>query len=166
MIKKILYSLMVVIIVVGAVYSYNKVNFGRNTAMLFQVLFGDASSMGPGGRPPMDGNRGEGSAMRPEGGPGWGSSGEGAFQRKQPQGNTEGQRPDFPQGGERRQMPAFQPGGEGGQRPQGNMRRGGGPGGIISLKNVIPYAFIFSFFVLITCRIEGFVRRAFYSKSS
>ena len=166
MIKKILYALMVVIIVVGAVYSYKKVGFGRNTAMLFQVIFGDASSMGPGGRPPMDGNRDGGPVMRPEGGPGRGSSGEGTFQGKQLQGKPEGQSPNFTQGGERGQMPTFQPGSEGGRRPQGNIKTGGGPGGIISLRNVIPYAFIFSFFVIITCLIEGFIRRAFYSKSS
>jgi hypothetical protein len=45
------------------------------------------------------------------------------------------------------------------------MGKGGGPGGgIISVKNVIPYTFIFAFFVLITCVIEKSLKR-FSSKA-
>jgi hypothetical protein len=142
MLKRILYWVMVVVIVVGSVYSYNKLGFGRKTAMLFQVAFGDAANMGgPGG-------------ARPEGRPGQIASGEGGFQGgQQVQGNVPGQRPDF------------QPGGEAGGRPPQGMGKGGGPGGgTISVKNVIPYTFIFAFFVLITCVIEKSIRR-FSSKA-
>jgi hypothetical protein len=147
MIKKILYWIIVVAIVCGAVYSYNKVGFGRKTAMLFQVAFGDANSMGgPGGGQQM-GGRGPG--MRPEGAPSQGGApgGEG-FQRTPPaQGGIEGKsRGSQPPGGD-----------SGGRPPQGPG--GGGPGGsIISIRNVIPYAFIFAFFVLITCVIEGSIK--------
>jgi hypothetical protein len=143
MIKKILYWIIVVVIVGGAVYSYNKVGFGRKTAMLFQVAFGDANSMGgPGGGPPM-GGRGPG--VRPEGAPGQGGASRGGeFQGSPPsQGGAEGQN--------RGSQP---PGGQPGERPRQGME-GGGPGGsMISVRNVIPYAFIFAFFVLITCVIE------------
>jgi len=151
MIKKILYWVMVVVIVVGAVYSYNKVGFGRNTAMLFQTAFGDATSMGGPGGGPAGGGQAPG--VRPEGGPGQASSGEGGSQG----------RPAMEGAGEQ-QRPNFQPGGAGGARPQGDMKMGGGPGGIISVRNVIPYAFILAFFVLITCIIEKTIRR-FYSKA-
>jgi hypothetical protein len=135
MIKKILYGVMVVIIVGGAVYSYSKVEFGKKTAMLFQIVLGDANSMGgPGGvRPPREQNTGDGHAQgfRPEGGPGQAPSGE-----------------------------------RGGRPPQG-MGRDGGPGGrIISVNKVIPYTFIFAFFILLTCVIEKTIKRGFYSKSS
>jgi hypothetical protein len=140
MIKKILYWVIVVVVVGGAVYSYNKVGFGRKTAMLFQVAFGDANSMGgPGGAPPA-GGRGPG--MGPVGSAGKGGAPEeGGFQRTPPaQGGVEGQNR------------GPQPGGESGGRPP----QGGGPGGsIISVRNVIPYTFIFAFFVLITSVIEG-----------
>jgi hypothetical protein len=80
MIKKILYWIIFVVIVVGAVYSYSEVGFGRKTAMLFQVSFGDANSMGVHGegRPPTGQNLGSGQApnFRPEGGPGQGPFGE------------------------------------------------------------------------------------------
>lgn len=146
MIKKILYWIIVVVIVVGAVYSYNKVGFGRKSAMLFQMAFGDANGMaGPGGAPPI-GGRGPG--MPPVGASGQGVTPEGTgFQGGPPaQGSVEGQ------------GRGFQPGGEsGGRPPQGNG--GGGPGGIISVRNVIPYTFIFAFFVLITCVIEKTIRR-------
>jgi hypothetical protein len=158
MIKKILYWIIVVVIVAGAVYSYNKVGFGRSTAMLFQVVFGDSSSMGGpgGGRPPMGANMqgAQPPGMPPEGGLRQGQSGESGFRGGPPiQGNMEGQRPNF------------QPGGEGGQRPQGDMRPGGGPGGIISLRNVIPYTFIFAFFVLITGIIDRTIRKISQSRS-
>jgi hypothetical protein len=159
MIKKILYWIMVVVIVAGAVYSYNKVGFGRSTAMMFQVVFGDAGSMGGpgGGRPPMgpDMRGGQATGAPPEGVLSQGQSGERGFQGGPPlQGNMEGRRPNF------------QPGGEGGQRPQGDMRPGGAPGGIISLRNVIPYTFIFAFFVMLTYVVERTIRKISRSRSA
>ena len=157
MLKKILYALMVVVIVTGAVYSYKKVEFGRKTGMMFQIVFGDANNMGgPGGRPPMGENM-EGRqppGFGPGGERGQAPSREGGFPgRGQMEGNMEGmQRPDFPQGGERGEGP-----------PQGMGR---GPGGIISLRDVIPYTFILAFFVLITRVIEVFIKRMFYSRPS
>lgn len=143
MIKKILYWIIVVLIVGGAVYSYNKVGFGRKTAMLFQTAFGDPSSMGgPGGGRPMDGR---GPGVRPEGASGQGGApGGGEFKGSPPaQGGGEGQN--------RGSQP---PGGQSGGRPSQGPG-GGGPGGsIISVRNVIPYTFILAFFVLITCVIE------------
>jgi hypothetical protein len=137
MIKKIFYWVMIVVIVGGAVYSYNKVDFGRKTAMLFQMAFGDATSMaGPGGGPP-GGARGPGGdhGQPPQGG-------------QQAQGGVEGQNRGFQPGG----------GEQAGRPPQG-MGPGGGPGGsIISVRNVIPYTFIFAFFVLIVCVIEKSIK--------
>jgi hypothetical protein len=145
MLKRILYWVMVIVIVGGAVYSYNKLGFGRKTAMLFQVAFGDAANMGgPGGGP-----GGQAPGARPEGGPGQIAPGEGGFQGgQQGQENVQGQRPNF------------KPGNEAGGRPPQGPGRGSGPGGgIISVRNVIPYTFILAFFALITCVIEKSIRR-------
>jgi hypothetical protein len=147
MIKKALYWIIVVVIVGGAVYSYQKVGFGRKTAMLFQTAFGDANSMGgPGGGPP---GGGRGPEMNQGQAPGQGGELQGGQQA---------------QGGAENQGRGFQPGGEqGGRPPQGGGpggRPGGGPGGgIISVRNVIPYTFIFAFFALFTCVIENFINR-------
>jgi hypothetical protein len=148
MIKKILYWIIVVVIVAGAVYSYSNVGFGRKTAMLFQIVFSDPSSMAnSGGGPPM-GGRGPGMGPGESTGQG-GAPGGGGFQGGLPA--------QASAGGQSR---GFQPGGESGGRPPQGMGPGRGPGGqIISVRNVIPYAFIFSFFVLITCVIEKSVRR-------
>jgi len=142
MIKKILYWVMIVVIVGGAVYSYSKVDFGRKTAMLFQMAFGDANSMaGPGGGPP-GGARGPGGDHGQP--PGQGGVTQGG---QQVQGGVEGQNR------------GFQPGGEQGGRPPQGMGKGGGPGGsLISVRNVIPYTFIFAFFVLIVCVIEKSIK--------
>ena len=159
MLKKILYAVMIIVIVSGAVYSYKKVGFGRKIGMLFQTAFGDANNMGgPGGRPPMGGDM-EGRqrpGYRPGGEGDQSQSWEGGSQGPpQMQGSMEGrQRPDFRQGGER-----------GGRPPQG-MGRGPGPGGIISLREVIPYTFILAFFIMITRLTETFIKRRFGSKSS
>jgi hypothetical protein len=147
MIKKILYWIMVVVIVGGAVYSYQKVNFGRGLGMLYQLASGNASSMGgPGGGSPPNGG-----GQQPGGGPG---GTQGGTQKQPPMGqNVQGGRPDFQQGGRQ------------GGPPGGN---GQGPGGSwykISVRNIIPYTFILAFFVLITCVIERTVKRVFYSKT-
>jgi len=143
MIRKISYWIMVVVIVGGAVYSYSKVDFGRRTAMLFQMVLGDSNSMaGPGGGP-QGGGRGPG--MNPGQPPGQNGA----------QGNGGSQGGPQVQGGAENQARGFQPGSEQGGRPPQGMGKGGGPGGgIISVRNVIPYTFIFAFFVLITCVIE------------
>jgi hypothetical protein len=161
MIKKILYWIMVVVIVAGAVYSYQKVGFGRKIAMLYQVTSGNMA--GPGGGPPGRGQQ-------------LGTSPEGGFQRQPPmQGGAEGQSPNFQPGGEGGQRGNFPPGGEGGQRPnfQPGGRQGGPPQGMgqggswyrMSVRNILPYTFILAFFVLITCVIEKTIKRVFYSNS-
>jgi len=161
MIKKILYCLMVLIIVVGAEYSYSKVGFARKTAMMFQVVFGDASTMGPGGRPPMGANIKEGQIPGTPPGGARGQFPPGDVGRQgTPQGIEQGD-----QGG---QTPGFQGGERGGTPPKGGINRAGGPGGpggVISLTEVILYTFIFAFFVLITCIIDGAIKRLFLSKS-
>lgn len=196
MIKKILYWLMVLVIVVGAVYSYNKVGFARKTAMVFQTIFGEDGAMGPGGRPPMGRNmqEGQGPGMPPDGERGQFQPGEGGRQgapqvmEQNTQGGqapgitpegvqgqyqqVEGASQGIPQTGQSMQggqAPVFQGGERGRMAPQGGMNRAGGPvgpGGVISLREVIPYTFIFAFFVLITCMIEGTVKRFFRSKSA
>jgi hypothetical protein len=145
MIKKILYCVIVVAIVGGAVYSNSNVGFGRKAIMLFQMAFSDKISMaGPGGGQPM-GGRGPG--MRPEGTPDQGVRGAG-FQGGPPA-----------QGGAQGQGPGFQPGSESSGRPPQGVGRGGGPGGsLISVRNVIQYTFIFAFFVLITSVIDKSLR--------
>jgi hypothetical protein len=170
MIKKILYWIMVVVIVAGAVYSYQKVGFGRKIAMLYQVTSGNMA--GPGGPP----GRGQAPGVGSEGGHGQGTSVEGSFQRQPPmQGSADGTSPNFQPAGEGGQRGNFPPGGEGGQRPnfqpggrQGAPPQGMGPGGSwyrMSVRNIIPYTFILAFFVLITCVIEKTTKRVFYSNS-
>jgi len=176
MIKKILYWLMVVVIVIGAVYSYNKVDFARKTAMLFQTAFGDAGTMGgpAGGRPAMGGGQGQfqpgegGSQVPPQ--MGQNMQGEqmpsgqsGAQGQTQMQGRGAGQFPDFQQGGEGSQRSNLQPGGRQGGPPGG---MGQGPGGRISVREVIRYSFIFAFFVLLTYVIEKSIKRFSRSKTA
>jgi hypothetical protein len=155
MIKKILYWMMIVVIVGGGVYSYKQVDFGRKTAMLFQMMFGGANSMaGPGGGP-QGGGRGpggeQGQPPRQSG-----DSGSGGIQGG----------PQVP-GSAANQGRGFQPGGDSSGRPPQGMGKGGGPGGgIISVRNVIPYAFIFSFFVMVACIIEKSLKRFQLKKGS
>jgi len=155
MIKKIIYLALVIFIIVGAVYSYNKVDFGQKTAMLFKVVFsGDEGMRGaPGGRPPQGGappsmgGTGE-SQSRPDFRPDIHNSD--GSQQPQP-----GFRPDMPRG----RGP--------GSGPPGEMRGGQPPGRkLIALQNVIPYAFILAFFVLITRFVELIIRKEFSSKFS
>jgi hypothetical protein len=182
MIKKILYWIMVIVIVICAVYSYQNVQFGRKLSMLYQLASGNAA--GPGGAPQGGGQPG----MRP-GGPQQGMMPDGERGQIQPgqtgsqppqmrQNMQEGQSPST-QGNTQGQPPNFQPGSEGGQR--GNFQpvgreggpQGGGPGGPpggswykLSLRNIGPYTFILAFFVLITCVIEKSIGRFSRSKSA
>ncbi len=192
--KVILYWIMVAAIVTGAVYSYQKVQFGRKIAMLYQLATGNTAMGGPGGAPPGGGQMG----MRQGGPPGMGRDGE---QGQVPQGQTGAQPPQMGQnmqggqssgttseggqgqpqmqGSAQGQFPGFQPGGEGGQRgsfqPGGREGGppGGGPGGApggswykISLRNVGPYTCLLAFFVLITCIIDKSIKRFSRKKSA
>ena len=170
--KKILYSVLVAVIIVGAGYSYKKVDFGRKTTIFFEMNFGDGGATGrfpgsPGGmmrgprpgrerglRPPnMEGfsgrhpvgRRWEEASRRPGSPPGFQPDGEGDFRRAQ---------------GVR--MP---PGGDG---PRGNMSMWRNPrtGEIISMKDVIPYSFILAFFVMITRFLDLLCRKVFRSRPS
>ena len=64
--NRILYIVLVVVIVVGAVYSYNWLDFGGKTTIFFEIAFGDQSMMRmPPKRPPA---AGMGEFKPPEGG--------------------------------------------------------------------------------------------------
>jgi hypothetical protein len=160
---------MVIIIVAGAVYSYQKVEFGRKLSMVYQLAAGNMN--GPGGAPP---GGGQPPGNRPEGGQGRGPGSEGGFEgQPSMQGRAEGQAPNMQPRGEGGERGGFPPGGEAGQRPQGEMNRAGGPGGPpgtswykVSVRNVLPYTFILAFFALITCIIEGSIKRFSRSKSA
>lgn len=159
MIKKILYWIMVVVMVAGAVYSYQRVGFGRKLAMLYQLATGNTAMVGPGGAPPGGGQMGNRPVVGPPGmGPGGEQgqmqTGEMRYQPPQMGENLQGgQMPDMPseggqgqapngQSGSQGQIPMrgssegqllnFQPGGEGGPRSnfQPGDRRGGSPGGM------------------------------------
>jgi len=157
--KKILYLVLVAVIVVGAGYSYRKVDFARKTTIFFEMNFGDGGATGrfpgsPGGmmRGPRHGReRGlrppntEGFSGRPGLPPGFRPDGEGDFRR-----------------GQDMRMP---PGGGG---PRGNMSMWKNPrtGEIISMKNVILYSFILAFFVMLTRFLDLFCRKVFRSRPS
>jgi hypothetical protein len=188
-IKIILYWIMVAAIVTGTVYSYQKVQFGRKIAMLYQLATGNTAMGGPGGGQPGMRPGGPQQGMRPGGEQGQMQPGQTGSQPQEmgqsmqegqapsAQGTTQGQ-PQM-QGNAQGQFPGFQPGGEGGQR--GNFQPGGreggppggGPGGPpggswykISLRNVGPYTCILAFFVLITCVIEKSMKRFSRKKSA
>ena len=172
MLKKILYSVLVVVIVVGAAYSYKKVDFGRKTAIFFERNFGDGGAMGrsPGSpdgmmrksrpgrerglrppnmegspaRPPMEGT-GEEASGRPGLPPGSQPGGEGDFRRARGKGK---------------------PPGGGGARGNMSMWRDPRTGEIISVREVIPYSFILAFFVMITRFLDLFCRKVFRSSPS
>ena len=179
MLKKILYVLMVVVIVAGGVYSFQKVGFARKTAMFFQVWLGDGAAMGPGGGHQMGGQPGQG------GMPGGGQPGQGGSQQAgmpvqsgdqqagmpgqaqqgagqaQPEGATgqvssegRGTPPAMGSG-----QPGMQEGGNRGNGPPGGMKGGPG-GGYLSLRNVWQYTFIFAFFTLIAQVLDGRSRRS------
>jgi len=170
--KKILYSVLVVVIVVGAGYSYKKADFGRKTAIFFEMNFGDEGAPGrfPGSPNGMTRgpHHGRERGLRPpnmEGFPGRPPMGRG--------GEESSRRPGLP--------PDFQPDGEGNFRRTQGIRMppdGGGPqenmniwrnprtGEIISLQDVIPYSFILAFFVMITRFLDLFCRKVFRSGPS
>ena len=43
--KKILYGVIVIVIVIGAVISYKQLDFGGKTSIFFKIAFGDQSQM-------------------------------------------------------------------------------------------------------------------------
>ncbi len=140
MLKRIIYFVVVIAIVVGAVISYKQVDFGNKTAILFKIAFGDQAQM---------------MQMGPKGGPFPGGKGQGEF--KPPQGFEGRQRGEFGRGrGEfgNHGGPSFQgpPGGKG-------MHGKPGMGKTISFAKVIPYFFILAFFILATRVIDITVRR-------
>lgn len=52
--NKIFYIVLVVVIVIGAVYSYKQLDFGGKTTIFFKIAFGDENTMmrGPSKKPP------------------------------------------------------------------------------------------------------------------
>lgn len=151
MLKKVLYSILFIVLAAGAVYSYQKVDFGRKTAMFFQVAFGSGPEMGRGpGGPPMGENRG-GEMSRPA-------------QPSEQASDTDfqGAPPAMGEGGERGAPPNFQQeGNRGSGPPGGGMDRG--PGSVISLGNVIAYTLILAFSVFIIRLLDRFIVK--YSRS-
>jgi hypothetical protein len=140
MLKKIIYFVVVIAIVVGAVISYKQVDFGGKTAILFKIVFGDQAQM----------------MQRPKFPPFQGGQAQGEFKP--------------PQGFEGRHKGEFGPGrGEfgnhGGPGFQGppmmgkGMHGKPGMGKTISLAKVIPYFFILAFFILATRIIDIAIRR-------
>jgi len=176
MLKKILYVLMVVVIVAGAVYSFQKVGFARKTAMFFQAWLGDGAAMGPGGGHQMGGQPGQGGTqqgqMPGQGGTQQAMPGQGGTQQAMPgqaqQSGSEQAQPEGTAGqvsAEGRGTPpagggqsGMQEGGNRGNGPPGGMKGGPG-GGYVSLRNVWQYAFIFAFFTLIAQVLDGAVRK-------
>jgi hypothetical protein len=151
MLKKILYTILFIALAWGTVYSWQKVDFSRKTAMFFQVVFGDENAMGgPGGRPPMGENRG-GDMSRPE-----------PSNDQEPGPNSQEGRsgpPAMAEGGERGMPPEFGQRGNPGAGPPGNGGPGspGGPGGNISLGNVAKYTVIMAFVVMLARLLEQMV---------
>ena len=134
--KKTMYIVLVIVIVVGTVYSYKRVDFGGKTAIFFRIVFGDESTMVK--MPPKALMQGERGAFKPPGG----FKGE----RKAPL--RPGARGDH-----------------GPPRGKG-MHGKPGMGKVISLRNVIPYTFILAFFILITRVLDVSIRKTFRSRSS
>ena len=123
--NKILYTLLVVVIVTGAVYSYKRLDFGGKTTIFFKIAFGDRDIMRmlPKKPPPSD-----------------------SSEFRSPEGAKEDR---------------VMRGGRGDQGPPKARGRGGKPGmgKIIYLGNVIPYAFILSFCILITRVFDAAIRK-------
>ena len=134
--KRILYILLVIVIVTGAVYSYKRVDFGGKTTIFFQIVFGDQSMMRK--MPPKMPMQGEPGAFKPP--------------------------PDFR--GERKAPIRPGGRGDHGPPRGKEMRGKPGMGEIISLRNVIPYTFILAFFILITRVLDVSIRKASKSKPS
>ena len=190
--KIILYWIMVAAIVTGAVYSYQKVQFGRKIAMLYQLATGNTAMGGPGGAPPRGGQMGMPGGQQQGMVPGGtqidtqGQSQQGwNMQGGQPAISSEGAQGQVPSGeggiqdalqmGQNMQgsRPDFQQGGRQGGPPGGRGAGGpggGGPGGgkwyKISLRNVGPYTCLLAFFVLITCIIDKGIKKISCKKSA
>jgi len=151
MLKKILYTVLFIVLATGAVYSYQKVDFSRKTVMFFQVFFGGENAMGgPGGAHPMGDNRG--GEMQLPGGQAMGAEPQ--------QGNSEGQ-PAMGENGERSGPPNMQQGGNPPTRPEGNGGPGGhgGPGGAsVNLKTVGLYTVIMTFMTMLTVLLDNGIR--------
>ena len=131
--NKVFYTILVVVIVAGAVYSYKRLDFGGKTAIFFKIAFGDENTLRR--MPPKKPPQGEmGDFRSPRGG-------------HEERGIKGGRRGDGP--------------------PRGNEMRGKpGMGKIISLRNVIPYAFILAFFILVTRVLDVSVRKALKRRTS
>ena len=153
MLKKIIYFVVVIAIVVGAVISYKQLDFGNKTAILFKIVFGDQPQMMQRPKfPPFQGGPGQGEFKPPQGfegrhrgefGPGRGEFGN--------HGGPGFQGPPMMGKG----MPGFQ-----GPPMMGKgMRSKPGMGKTISFAKVIPYFFILAFFILATRVIDVTVRR-------
>ena len=152
MLRKSLYSILFVLLAVGAFYSYQKVDFSRKTAMFFHVVFGSENAMGRGpGYPPMSENKGGESdrSGRLDG------QGPGAIF----QGGRSGH-PPMGEGVERGAPPHFGREGGRGFGPHKGGRGGRGTGSVISLGNVALYAVIMAFVVMIVRLLDWFVFRS------
>ena len=130
--NKILYIVLVVVIVAGAVYSYKHLDFGGKTIIFFKIAFGDETTM-----------------MR--------------MPRKKPPSGKIGDSRPTEEGHEGRAI-------EGGRRGSGppgakGMHGKPGMGKIISLRNVIPYAFILAFFILVTRVLDVSIRKTLRARS-
>ena len=170
--KKILYSVLVVVIVVGAGYSYKKVDFGRKTTIFFEMNFGDGGATGrfpgpPGGmmRGPRPGGEGALSPPNIERFPGRPPMGRGGEEASRRPGSPPGFRPGGDGDFRRAKGMRMSPGGGG---PRGNMNMWRNPmtGEIISMKDVILYSFILAFFVMITRFLDLLCRKVFRSRPS
>ena len=134
--KRIMYIVLVTVIVAGAVYSYKRVDFGGKTMVFFRIVFGDEATMMK--VPPKVPMQGERGAFEP------------------------------PRGFEGERKAPFRPGARGDQGPPGRKGMQGKPGmgKVISLRNVIPYAFILALFILVTRVLDVSIRKTLRSRSS
>ena len=134
--KRIMYIFLVVVIVTGTVYSYKRVDFGGKTTIFFRIVFGDESTMMK--MPPKVPMQGEKGAFKPPAG----------FK------------------GERKAPFRQEVRGDHGPPRGKGMNGKPGMGKVISFRNVIPYAFILAFFILITRVLDVSIRKTLRSKSS
>lgn len=146
MLKKIIYFVVVIAIVVGAAISYKQLDFGNKTAIFFKIVFGDQDQM----------------MQRPKFQPFSGGQAQGDF--KPPQGFEGRQRGEFGKGRGEFGQGRGEFGnnrGPGFQGPPGGMGMHGKPGmgKTISLAKVIPYFFILAFFILATRVIDITIKR-------
>ena len=131
-----MYIVLVIVIVIGAVYSYKRVDFGGKTTIFFKIIFGDESTM----------------MKMPPKGPMQG--GKGAFK---PPAGIKGER-----------KASLRSGARGDHGPPGKKGMHGKPGmgKTISLRNVIPYAFILALFILVTRVLDVSIRKSLRSRPS